>query len=201
MVLYLELILYNFKLKRELDMMKYYIKELFQHYRSVWKFDKYDIYKLETGPMKKFCEDFSILVIPPTEDRNMWIYATLGMSINNRNGFELHIFSNSKNNRLIDILTSISYYQMKEGILDLNSTVNFGTAWASNSKCEYGLISLPYLDGPSLENFKLEIKCYWLIPITLSERNYRWEKGIDKLEQLFEDNNLNYLDKYRKSII
>jgi hypothetical protein len=52
-------------------------------------------------------------------------------------------------------------------------------------------ISLPYLDGEQLELFNFDrhtIHCYWFIPITEKERNYKIENGCEALERLFEKN-------------
>ncbi|EKJ86463.1 suppressor of fused domain protein, partial [Leptospira meyeri serovar Hardjo str. Went 5] len=41
----------------------------------------------------------------------------------------------------------------------------------------------------------------WLIPITEAERNYKIDYGIEMLEEIFEEKQLNYLDFTRKSLI
>ncbi len=84
--------------------------------------------------------------------------------------------------------------------------MKFGSSWKPNSICDYGLVSLTYLDGPTIENLYLKeidnnIKFYWLIPITKKEADYKKKMGIDSLEQKFENNNFNYLDEFRKSIV
>jgi len=88
--------------------------------------------------------------------------------------------------------------------LDLGHTVNFGRPWLNDSLCEYGLISLPYLDGPSLENLKkgnMTIRCLWLIPITKSEVEFKKQYGLDLLEEQFEKTQFNYLDINRRSVV
>ncbi len=67
----------------------------------------------------------------------------------------------------------------------------------------YGLISLPYLDGPGLENLETAdgtVKFYWLIPITKAERDFATLNGLNALEELFEKSSFNYLDPRRKSV-
>jgi hypothetical protein len=46
-----------------------------------------------------------------------------------------------------------------------------------------------------------EIHCYWLIPITEKERDYKIENGYQALEQLFEEKQIDYLDPDRKSLV
>lgn len=61
--------------------------------------------------------------------------------------------------------------------LGVGHTVNFGQPWLDASSCVHGLISLPYLDGPTLENPELPdgrvIKFDWLVPITPAEVQYK----------------------------
>lgn len=178
-----------------------FIEKIFLHYKNIWNFENYQIYQLTSGPMESLSKDFGVLVIPPNDTRDMWTYATLGMSLSTNFRMELHMFSEFENETLIEILTAIAYYHMTEKKLFLNDTVNFGIPWQEGSQCDYGFISLPYLDGSDLEKLGDDIKFYWLIPITEAERNYRWHYGVEKLEQLFEDKNFNYLDCYRDSLV
>jgi hypothetical protein len=88
--------------------------------------------------------------------------------------------------------------------LNINHTVNIGQSWLDNSKCDHAFLSLPYLDGEDLEIFNFEdreIHCYWLIPITEKETEYKELHGSEALEQLFEDKNLDYLNPNRSCLI
>jgi hypothetical protein len=77
-------------------------------------------------------------------------------------------------------------------------TVNFGKPWMDRSPCEYGIISLPYLDGPELEG--TGAKFLWLIPITHAEVEYKKKFGVEKLEDLFESSHFNFIDPCRASL-
>ena len=182
-----------------------YRKEILKHYEKVWTLSDYYFINLEEGPMKEFDPDFTIIVVPPNEKRDVWTYATLGMS-NSKNEphVELHLFSENENDSLSEILTAVAYYHMTGNKLSLDNTVNFGRPWQPESTCKYGLISLPYLDGTSLEKLLIDnvtIYCYWLIPITEKERNYKQSYGVEKLEKIFESNQIDYLDPYRDSAV
>ena len=88
--------------------------------------------------------------------------------------------------------------------LNLHHTVNIGQPWLDNSQCDHGFISLPYLDGEELQIFNFggkEIHCYWFIPITEKERDFKIENGYEALEQLFEDNRFDYLNPKRDSLV
>ena len=103
------------------------------------------------------------------------------------------------------MLTTISYYHKNESRLDLNHTINFGRPWREKSICEYGFISLPYLDGPELENGSVSnlktMKFYWLIPITKGEMEFKKKCGYHALEEEFERESFNYLDVNRDSLV
>ena len=45
------------------------------------------------------------------------------------------------------------------------------------------------------------IQFLWIIPITLNEKNYKKQMGLEALEQKFDEINLNYLNPFRKSVI
>lgn len=179
-------------------------KEIVNHYKKNWSLDNAYFISLEEGPMKSYNPHFTIMVNPPTEQRKMWTYATVGMSDTKDEPIELHLFSDRENDDIAELLTVVAYYKLTENKIGLDDTVYFGKPFVINSNCEYGLISLPYLDGSKLENLKIgnkEISFYWLIPITKRERDFRWNDGIDKLEELFETKQFNYLNPYRKSLV
>jgi hypothetical protein len=174
------------------------------HYYENWQRES-NIYYWDKGPTEKLPHDFRILEFPPTSKRGMWTYATCGMSQNDDNeGVELHIFSSNQDSGLIELLAAVAFYHRNTENLNLNHTVNFGKSWQGNSKCTHGLISLPYLDGPQLEDMIFEdktVKFYWLIPITRDELEFKKANGIEALEAQFDNTNFNYLDADRQSII
>ena len=176
-----------------------------KHYETVWSLSS-EIYLWDRGPIEKLPSDCRILVFPPTARRSMWTYATCGMSQPDDDfPVELHIFSETKNHQLIELLTSVVYFHRNSKFLGLNHTVNFGRPWQYNSKCEFGFISLPYLDGPELEKLKaksigIEINFYWLVPVTRSEVEFKKKYGVLALEDVF-DKGFNYLDTERDSLV
>ncbi|MEO3405977.1 suppressor of fused domain protein [Mucilaginibacter sp. CAU 1740] len=176
------------------------------HYASIWG-DGFEKRKWNKGPINELGDNLSIWEFRPTETRKMWTYATVGMStFTHKTPLELHMFSAVQDESILELLTAAAYYHSTENNLGLNHTVDFGGPWQGASVCSYGLISLPYLDGPKLElldpgNGNKAIACYWLIPITLQEREYKMEYGIEALEEKFEQKGFNYLDPERESVV
>ena len=181
-----------------------YFDVLKEHYISIWEWEP-QMYLWDKGPIEKLNYYFKVLEFAPTANRSMWTYATCGMSsINDQVPVELHLFSSKQDPGLIELLTSVAFFHKSTSSVDLWHTLNFGKSWQDDSASSYGLVSLPYLDGPQLENLSYEssiIKCYWLIPITPSEVSFKELNGIEALETAFEKQGLDYLDPKRKSFV
>lgn len=99
----------------------------------------------------------------------------------------------------------VCYYHNVESNLDLGHTVNFGCPWQDSSESSFGLLSLPYLDGPALELMPLmnakNIHFYWLIPIMKAEVEYKKEFGLEALESKFDANEFDFLNSSRRSVV
>jgi hypothetical protein len=147
---------------------------------------------------------FQVLVFSPSNTRKMWTYATCGMSQqSDAPALDLHLFSPTRIESHVELLTVVAHYHLTGAYLDVGHTVNFGRPWLPESKCDYGLISLPYLDGPRLEwlgEKELKIHFLWLIPITANEVDYKKEHGLEALEARFERSKFDYLNPKRASI-
>ena len=157
--------------------------DIIKHYSEFW--GGFTEHKFNRGPINELPDNFKILKFAPTSKRNMWTYATCGMSARlDKNAIEIHIFSPVEYDFLIELLTIIAHYHITGGNLGVGHTVN--------------------LDGPLLENLQSssrKIQFLWLIPITVSEVNYKKQNGLEALEQKFDEAYFNYLDPYRKSIV
>jgi hypothetical protein len=117
---------------------------------------------------------------------------------------EILIESPLKSQRVVELLNMTAHFHRTGESLGLGHTVNFGSPWLPGSKCDYGLLSLPYLDGPSLERATAvgrEVRVLWLIPITKAELEFKKERGVEALEEAFERMNFNYLDPARPSVV
>ena len=181
-----------------------YQKEIIKHYIKNWQ-NEPQLRLWDRGSFEKLPADFRVLEFKPNDKRDMWTYATCCMSQpNDGNPIELHIFSSKQDVQIVELLTMVAYYHRNTSNVGLNHTVNFGKPWQENSLCTYGFISLPYLDGPELENFNFKrnhiVKFYWLIPIMKQEVDFKIKHGVEALEEKF-DNGFNYIDPLRNSVI
>lgn len=179
---------------------------IIKHYSEIWATVP-EKKKWDKGPVSELPNEFCVLEFQPSVNRSMWTYATCCMSQpSDLKACELHLFSPVQNMLHVELLTVIAHYHRTGMQLGLGHTVNFGRPWLPGSRCDYGLLSLPYLDGPALEILHLpgsnrSIRFLWLIPITQRERDYKREHGLEALERKCEALNFNYLDPYRDDVV
>jgi hypothetical protein len=119
---------------------------------------------------------------------------------------EVHLFSPIPTESHVELLTVLVHYHRTGARLGWEHSVNFGRPWLPGSECRYGLVSLPYLDGPILGELKLPetketVWFLWLIPITEQEREYKKAYGMEALERRFEESSFDYLDPKRRSVV
>lgn len=176
------------------------------HYATQWRTNPV-VKTWNTGPIGELPPGFCVLEFAPTQARQMWTYATCCMSQrSDPRRVELHLFSPIQTDVHVELLTVVAHYHRTGMMLDLGHTVNFGRPWLDQSACEFGFISLPYLDGPKIEQLHLQdgnsvVNCLWLIPITEAERDFKMSFGIELLERRFEESRFDYLNPSRPSVV
>lgn len=182
-----------------------YCTQIQRHYELQWSVGKRRTWG--QGPTNELPSEFFVLEFPPRDSRNMWTYATCCMSQRNDiNPVEIHLFSDMQDESHVELLTAIAYYNRTGERLDLAHTVNFGRPWRPGSECSYGILSLPYLDGPSLEVMRIDgtsksVRCLWLVPVTLKEVEFAKRNGMEALEQKFEECGFDYVEPRRPSVV
>jgi hypothetical protein len=106
--------------------------------------------------------------------------------------------------RIAELLVVTAHDHRTGKRLALGDTVNFGRPWVLGSLCDHGLISLPYLDGPTLKWLTIngdETRFLWLIPITKLEVEFARENSLEALESRFQKQRFNYLDPQRQPVV
>lgn len=182
-----------------------YKKLIIDHYSSCWSAG-FEERKWPLGPTGELPQSFCVLEYAHRNQRDMWTYATCCMSEpTDLLKLELHIFAPEQDELCVELLTIVAHYHRMEATLDLGHTINFGRPWATGSRCSYGLVSLPYLDGPKLEWLQIadtdSARFLWLIPVTSEEVGFKKTYGLEALEAQFEQTGFNYLDPLRPSVI
>ncbi len=184
--------------------MKTHCDEIEGHYTRVWRNPDARLV-LGKGPVHELPRGFTVLSI--LRKPGMRAYATCCMSVPGEDpGLELHLLAresdrSAADDSLLVLLTAVAHYHRTGSVLGLGHTVNFGQPWLPGSRCTYGLISLPYLDGPRLEWLeKPHVRFLWLIPITPEEREFKKKHGLEALEERFEKAKFDYLDPLREPV-
>lgn len=181
-----------------------YCDAVARHYEAVWP-RRGESLTWSRGPVSDLPKGFVVLRFAPAAPRPAWTYATVCMSQEeDESPLELHLFSPIETMAHVELLTVIAHYHHTVTRLSLGHTVNFGRPWLPESVCTYGLISLPYLDGPKLEILDLGTtkgRFLWLIPLTPEEVEFKKRYGLEALEAKFEEAKFDYLDPYRHSVV
>ncbi len=176
--------------------MSEYIDQIIEHYESYF-------HKRAVEKEQQF-DDFVVLEFPPNVRHDSWAYCTVGMSLNSTEKIELVLYSPVQDDSLVELLTMTAYYHQTHSNLSLNHSFDIGRPWLPTSNATCGFISLPYLDGPEFELIDVDnetIHCYWLIPITVSEKEYLIKNGVEALETLFESKQIEFLNVSRNSLV
>jgi Suppressor of fused protein (SUFU) len=184
---------------------KMYTTLLKKHYESYFDIAGQELI-LENDVTEKLHPDLYVLEFKPNNRHNFWTYCSIGMSLDRKddNLIELFVFSPWQDKAHVELITVCASYHRNCLPLNIHHTINIGRPWLDQSTCDHCFISLPYLDGTDIELFEFNKKtyhCYWLIPITEKERNFKIENGCEALEQLFEDKQLNYLNPDRQCLL
>ena len=184
---------------------KAFTQSLRKHYEDYFRTEG-KVRHLAKGPKEKLHPEFYVLEFQPNNRHHFWTYCTVGMSLErvDDNLMELFVFSPQQDEAQVELLTVCASYHRNGLPLGIHHTINIGRPWLSNSKCDHGFISLPYIDGEELELLEFNDQtthCFWLIPITERERDYKVENGCEALEQLFEDKQLDYLNPLRECVV
>ncbi len=155
----------------------------------------------DKGPAHDLPEDFCVLEIAPIENRPVWFYVSCGMSFADANPIEIYLISPRQAVEHLELFYAIAHYHMTGEALDTGHTVNFGRPWMPRSTCEYGLLSVlnGEIDWAEIEGKNVHF--LWLIPITLEERDFKIEFGLDALDERFADADVDCANPSRESAV
>ena len=181
-----------------------YAADLIEHIQRTW--GRTGILRdLTQGRRAALPPEWRVLELPAFNRREYWMYGTVGMSgPGDADAVELYMLAPAPDPGLLEILAAVSDFHRTGERLGWGHSVNFGRPWLENSRCTFGLLSLPYLFGPEFEAFRsgdASARILWLLPITPEERDYKIAHGLEALELLFESAPFDYLDPDRPSVV
>jgi len=151
-----------------------------------------------------------VLRVDPETRGGLWLHVSSGASVpapgstaTGPVGSEFVLVTPFKTLRAVELLAMVVYFHGVQE-LTVGDTVSVGEPWLPGSTCGHLLISAPYLLADELWTLPLpgrEVRFRWVIPITAQERAYAARRGLEALEQRFEEAGLEYWDPHRASVI
>ncbi len=150
-----------------------------------------------------------VLRVDPESRGGLWLHVSSGASVPAEGGVagpqgsEFVLVTPFKTLRAVELLAMVVYFHGVQE-LSVGDTVSVGEPWLPGSTCGHLLVSNPYLLADELWALPLPgrtVNFRWVIPITAKERAYAAERGLDALEQRFEQAGLEYWDPHRQSVV
>ena len=186
--------------------------EVFEGVRShldrFWTDQPYEEFVWALGPIAKSMPQFRVRRIAPVERCDPWVYVTVGAweaTSEDVHGTEFFLLSTSENALHVELLAMVTHLHADPGCrLNVGSTITIGRPWVEGSAAEHLLVTLPYPHGPALELCELgerHVRVLWLVPITAAESNLVSTQGLEALEVLLDQPNLDVLDPQRRSLV
>jgi hypothetical protein len=155
-----------------------------------------------------------VLRVDPETRGGLWLHVSSGASLPadesaeagpavKPEGSEFVLVTPFKTLRAVELLAMVVYFHGVQE-LSLGDIVSVGEPWLPGSTCGHLLVSNPYLLADELWTLPLPgrtVNFRWVIPITATERAYATERGLDALEERFEQAGLEYWDPHRASVV
>ena len=154
-----------------------------------------------------------VLRVDPESRGGLWLHVSSGASLPaegsagrsvwGTQGSEFVLVTPFKTLRAVELLAMVVYFHGVQE-LSVGDIVSVGEPWLPGSSCGHLLVSNPYLLADELWKLPLPgrtVHFRWVIPITATERAYATERGLDALEQRFEEAGLEYWDPHRASVV
>ncbi len=189
--------------------MKGIYDRLIMHLDAVWPNSRKELFSWMLGPIQKTLPNFRVIRIEPLDASDPWVYVSHGaweVDAGVEYRMEFFIMSPYETPRQVETLAMLANYHADSRYhLNLGRSVRIGRGWLEESICDHFLVSLPYPYGNELEDCQvakdLLVKYFWLLPITTAENEYLRRRGLEALEQKFDEIELDFLNPIRRSIV
>jgi len=178
------------------------------HLDRFWPDRPHEEFVWTLGPIGQSLPHFRVRRVAPAERRDPWVYVTVGAweaTASESHGTEFFLLSPTENALHVELLAMVANlhadprYRLKVG-----STIPIGRPWMPDSAADHLLVSLPYRYGPSLELCELgerHVRFVWLVPVTAAEVQLTRTQGLEALERLLEQSNVDVIAPKRRSLV
>ena len=163
--------------------------------------------EFDRGPIQRVAPGFHVLAVAPGPKTSLCTYVSVGGSLvrrPDRAAMEFMVIAKDDRAEFMERLAMVVLYHHSE-TLGVGHTFPIGQPWVPGSTLDHALVSLPYPHGPLLEQVPLADaengQILWVLPITSAEREFKMERGLEALEQRFDQAGLRYWDVTRASVV
>lgn len=161
------------------------------------------------GPVEERIPGFRIFRIGPGPRFGGWTYVSSGCwnaTSAEGHGLEFVLTASVDDWQHLESVTMNAYYHAgpPHQRLDHGHVAPIGRPWFADSACDRYLVSLPYPFGPDLEVCAWDnghTRILWLLPITTAERDVVMNAGLEALEMLFDEAEIDFTDPHRPSVV
>jgi hypothetical protein len=178
-----------------------------EHVQSFFAGHRMERREFSGGPIQMVAPGFHVLAVGPGPKTSLFSFISVGgvlVTKPDRPAIEFLIIADDDRPEHVERLAMTVHYHHTQ-TLGWGHTYPLGEPWVPGSTLDHALISLPYPFGPELEKFELRPSEHghilWVLPITQAEREFKKDKGLDALEQRFDEAGLEYWDVERESVV
>jgi hypothetical protein len=178
-----------------------------EHLKRFWPKNQRETFSWGPGPIRETLPHWQVVRITPLRSGEPWVYATVGaweIPTEANCGMEFVLLSPREDPIHVETQAMVSNFHADPRYrVHLGKVLDIGRPWMDDSNCNQFLVSLPYPQGPGLENCYVDgyhVRFLWLLPITATERRYLEANGQEALERRFEGSGINAVDPLRQSV-
>ena len=177
------------------------------HLELFWPERPHEEFEWTVGPIGESLPRFRVRRIAARSSREAWVYASIGVwevTRDKASGAEFFLLAPSESPFHVELLAMVANLHADPRYrLSVGSVVGIGRSWTEGSRCDHLLVSRPYPYGPRLERCEVGgrlIRFLWLVPITAGEAALARRDGVDALERLLEQSEINPIAPTRPSV-
>jgi hypothetical protein len=169
-------------------------------------------HQIEVRPIRtRRLRNLEIYAIGPGPRGAIWSYVTAGCWPSvardlHGHGLEFILSANADDPHHIKLLTDLALFHTRKPKqrLDFSHSLQLTRPWTPQSLCEYVVIDFPVVYGEEFEHCHFadgHVRLLSAMPITATERAYKIAHGLDALGERFEEDDIDYANPERASIV
>jgi hypothetical protein len=183
-----------------------YHQRVFRHVGGFFAGHEVRSLSFDRGPIQRVLPGFHTIQVDPGPRLSQTTYVSVGAGFpdDGEEHLEFVTVASPPSARHVELLAMTSHYHRTGERLGLGHTFPIGEPWVPGSSLDHFLVSLPYPFGPQLEHLSIpghHVRLLCLLPIATSERDHKWEHGVEALETLFDAAEIAYWDPKRRAVV